>query len=162
MQSLDALSGVVAAERQRLLRWFGRLPEPQQIVVVQRQTDLMRRRQRGEADQHIFALAMLVRACVQFRQHDMALCRRRTMDKEALADLDRFRRAALVRRRPGRPPGKVAQFVAANYDLLNQLRQEGLSWQAISLYVATRHRKRMSHNALFMNFRRRQALMTEE
>jgi len=161
VQMVEKFSGTSVVDRRRLLRDFASMTDEQRNVVMEQQTVLMRRRveqkRQHETKSHVWAHAMLILALFQFHHAKESMKRKRQLSEEDFALLDKHRQSlySKPRKGSGRRP-KALEFVRANYYIMQQWLDAGVSWREMPEVIKEHFRgqtgAQVSWNGLYRAF----------
>jgi hypothetical protein len=144
---LKELTGLGIRQRKELTSYYARLPEKIKIEVHAIQTVFIRknRPQFSKGKQAEFMFAQFILAIKKIRNLETGQAGKRELTPEEAKKITEIRveRIKSERKKKASP---VRQLIEVRfYEEIKKLRQEGLSWREISKYIATHHKRRISH-----------------
>ncbi len=157
MDEIKNLTFFSQDERLALLRWGGRLPETLQLRRIEqaRAVYFKLKSANPKVEKVVLEYCALLLATRALKELP-ALTRRklRPGDEGLLSELHAQRlQETLGRKKTTRGRGKHYLFVKANFETIDALHHEGLSWRDIARYIARHHKKKISPSQIFRCFK---------
>jgi hypothetical protein len=156
IKEVDKLSGTTEAQRATNLRWLALQGEQTKIEAAKLQTDLIRQHRRqgmGQTMTPEFTYAMLSLALVKMVWMETAQKRKggKLSDEEFKKIQEiRIERIQGKKRKKASPKKEIIRV--RFYQLIQTLREKGLSWREISDFIRTHHKTRLAHSYIRESF----------
>ena len=155
---ISNVTGIVAAERNELIRWYSRITEIERLDVHKLQTDLLRqkREQIKPLGPSTGAYAALVLALAKRRQTLTAAQRKEHMTPEQAEQVTQMHHDAIAGKVKGKGEGRIARLVRLRlFHEIDNLRDvHGYSWRKIAVWIGVNHKTKVSHNQIRLCFER--------
>lgn len=134
---ISAITQTEAVFRNKLTAYYGNLSELERIDIFSRQAALINHNShmRQPDKKSEFYYGMWIRSINEIFQQNRALSGKTNPLPGELAELHR-QRIRTVRCRKKMKSGRLGDAVRIRFDEIRSLRQEGLSWRDISVYLS--------------------------
>lgn len=154
IHEVTRLTGFSAETRNRLARYYARMPDPVRIEAHRMQTDLVRQaradRVAGREPEFYFAQFLIALHKMQSMEAGSGL-RRKTEQRltdEELARITVIRSHRVQAEHKKKPSTTKDRIEHDFYIMVSRFRDNEVSWRDIAIYLGRYHRFRISHNYL--------------
>lgn len=147
--ALNKATGMFPTKRQKLVRYYARLPEPERLMLHAEQSELIRKhRKNWKHGRELLPYCMLIQALDERYRLEYAT-RLKTVALEDLVKAEEIRVNRVKTGRTKTRRGAKRAVISPHLRLIKKLREQyGLSWREIAAYLKKHYMIKVAHSYL--------------